>query len=199
MVYEEEVRSPARRFVEKVGKRNLIIVGVVLLIGAAVLLNWMIFANKDKDGFSGYDASSGLGTSYGADTGAAGGADTGASQVDKGVDSYFSTTQVSRARARDEALEVLQSVVDNASNDEAARTQALADISQIAKDMEAESNIETLVIAKGFEQCVAVISNGGVNVVVKSEKLTPSDIAIINEIVYEQSGIKPVNIKISQK
>ena len=89
--------------------------------------------------------------------------------------------------------------MDSAKSDEAAKTQALADISKIAKDMEAESNIETLVVAKGFEQCVAVISSGTINVVVKADKLTPSDIAVINEIVYEQAGIKPANIKIVQK
>lgn len=184
MVYEQE-SSPAKRFVERVGKRNLIIAGVVLLIGVAVVLNWAIFAGRD-DGFD-YSASAGMGSSDAAGT-------TPAS-----VDSFFSSTQVSRARARDEALEVLQAVVDSAKTDEATKTQALADISQIAKDMEAESNIETLVVAKGFEQCVAVISSGTVNVVVKADKLTQSDIAIINEIVYDQSGITPANVKIVQK
>lgn len=191
MVYEQE-SSPAKRFVERVGKRNLIIAGVVLLIGVAVILNWAIFAGRD-DGFD-YSANAGMSSTDGAGT-------TPAS-LDSGnatVDSFFSSTQVSRARARDEALEVLQAVVDSAKSDEATKTQALADISQIAKDMEAESNIETLVVAKGFEQCVAVISSGTVNVVVKAEKLTQSDIAIINEIVYDQSGITPANVKIVQK
>ena len=196
MVYEQEVKTPAQKFMEKVGRRNLIIAGVVLLIGAAVVLNWVIFANVDS-GFDGYDKDSGMSSSYGDET-------TDASSTGKdtdviSTDSFFSSTQVSRERARDEALEVLQSVVDNASTDDAAKTQALADISQIAKDMEAESNIETLVVAKGFEQCVAVISSGTINVVIKADKLTQSDIAIINEIVYEQSGIKPADVKIVQK
>ena len=53
MVYEEEVRKPAlRRFIEKIGKRNLIIIGVVLLIWVAVWINWKIFANTD-DGYTG--------------------------------------------------------------------------------------------------------------------------------------------------
>lgn len=197
MVYEqEEVRSPAQRFIEKVGKRNFIIACVVLLIGASVILNWVIFANQDS-GFDGYDSNSGMSSSYGDGS-------TDASSTDKdtdtiSTDSFFSSTQVSRERARDEALEVLQSVVDSGSSDDAVKTQALADISQIARDMEAESNIETLIVAKGFEQCVAVISSGTINVVVKAEKLTQSDIAIINEIVYEQSGIKPADVKIVQK
>ncbi len=196
MVYEQEERTPAQKFMEKVGRRNLIIAGVVLLIGAAVVLNWVIFANLDS-GFDGYDKDSGMSSAYGDETTDA--SSTGKDDTAISTDSFFSSTQVSRERARDEALEVLQSVVDNASTDDAAKTQALADISQIAKDMEAESNIETLVVAKGFEQCVAVISSGTINVVIKADKLTQSDIAIINEIVYEQSGIKPSDVKIVQK
>ncbi|HOA84903.1 MAG TPA: SpoIIIAH-like family protein [Bacillota bacterium] len=192
MVYEEEVRKPAlRRFIEKIGKRNLIIIGVVLLIGVAVWLNWMIFANND-DGYTGYDKSSGMDTSYGVDTNT--GADTNAN-----LDSYFASTQINRQRARDVALEVLQSVVENAAADEATRNQALADISKIAKNMEAEANIETLIIAKGFAQCVAVVNGDMATIVVEAENLTPADIAIINEIVYDQTGIKPINITITKK
>ena len=65
--------------------------------------------------------------------------------------------------------------------------------------MEAESNIETLIVAKGFEECVAVISGESVNIVVKSDGLQAAQISQINEIVYEQSGILPVNIKIIQR
>ncbi len=198
MVYEQEQVSPAKKFMEKVGKRNLVIMGVVLLVGLAVVLNVVVFAGRDKGGFDGYDKDSGMSSSYGEETTAAS-ADNNDTPTQSTVDSYFSSTQVSRARARDEALEVLQSVVDSATTDDVAKTQALADISQIAKDMEAESNIETLIVAKGFEQCVAVISSGTINVVVKAETLTQSDIAIINEIVYEQSGIVPANVKIVHK
>jgi stage III sporulation protein AH len=106
---------------------------------------------------------------------------------------------INRQRARDEALEVLQSVVDNAAADEATRNQALADISKIAKNMEAEANIETLIIAKGFAQCVAVVNGDMATIVVEAENLTPADIAIINEIVYDQTGVKPVNITITKK
>ncbi len=195
MVYEEEIRSPARKFFEKIGKRNLIIIGVVLLIGVAVWLNWIIFANNDG-GYSGYDKNSGMETNYGVDTDASGGVDTDAGLIGE---NFFASTQVSRQRARDEAIEVLQSIVDSASANEVEKSQAIADISILAKDMKAESNIETLIIAKGFEQCVAVINGEEVSVVVKAEELTPSDIAIINEVVFDQTGIKPLNVRITKK
>ena len=76
---------------------------------------------------------------------------------------------------------------------------ALAQISALAGIMEAESNIESLIVAKGFEECVAVISDGSVSIVVKSDGLKPAQISQINEIVYEQAGIKPVNVKIIER
>jgi stage III sporulation protein AH len=116
------------------------------------------------------------------------------------VDGYFSATQVSRQRARDEALEVLQSVVDSTDADEATKTAALTEIAELADAMEAEANIETLVLAKGFAQCVAVINGESCSVVVNSEgQLQPAQISQINEIVYEQAGIQPVNVKIITK
>ena len=114
-------------------------------------------------------------------------------------DGYFSATQVSRQRARDEALEVLQSVVDSADADEATKTEALLEIADLARAMEAEANIETMVLAKGFERCVAVINGETCSVVVNGGELQESQIAQINEIVYEQAGILPVNIRIVTK
>ena len=113
--------------------------------------------------------------------------------------SYFSATQVSRQRARDEALEVLQSVVDSEDADESAKAGALLEISKLAGEMEAEANIESLVLSRGFAQCVAIINDGTCSVVVSADALEPNQISQINEIVYEQAGIKPSGVKIIAK
>ncbi|MBO5326840.1 MAG: SpoIIIAH-like family protein, partial [Clostridia bacterium] len=60
-------------------------------------------------------------------------------------------------------------------------------------------NIETLILAKGFEQCVAVINGDTCSVVVNGTELQENQISQINEIVYEQTGIKPTNIRIVTK
>lgn len=65
--------------------------------------------------------------------------------------------------------------------------------------MAMESNIETLIIAKGFEECVAVISGEDASIVVKSDGLQAAQIAQINEIVYNEAGISPVNITIIER
>lgn len=187
-VSEESVMDKVRAFFARIGKRNLIIIGAVLLIGAAVCLNWVLFSNTAGDG---YDYGAGAGTTGGdvADT------DTGSSEVL----AYFTSTQVSRDRARDEALAVLQNVVDSADTDSTERTQALEDIATIAANIEAEANIEAMVMAKGFEQCVAIINDGMCTIVVMSKGLMPNQLSQINEIVFEQTGIKPVNIKYIEK
>ncbi len=176
---------------QKIGKKNLIIAGTVLLIGAAVFANFMLFAG-DKDG---YDYNAGAGMTAGDSANA--GSDAA---VDEG-DTYFATMQVSRKRARDEALEILQSVADNSGSDEAVKTQALADINRLALEMAAESNIETLVMAKGFTDCIAVINGDMATIVVASDgdELLATEISQINEIVYEQAEILPVNIKITKR
>ena len=198
----EEQGTAARGFFGNFGKRQLVIAGTVLLVGAAIVVNWLLFSGTEPgEGYDGYQSASDLITSPGSaqSSQSAGSNDNGADEVKDVSDNYFASTQVSRQRARDEAIEVLQGVVDNDSSDEATKAQALADISRIAKDMEAEANIETLIMSKGFAQCVAVINGDSASIVVKSDGLIASQISQINEIVYEQAGISPINITIIQK
>lgn len=65
---------------------------------------------------------------------------------------------LSRTQARDEAIEVLNGVINSESAVAEVKSEAQAEINKIAKDVENEANIETLVKSKGFEACVAVIS-----------------------------------------
>lgn len=188
----ENFKEKVKDFCKKVGKRNFIIAGAVLLIASAIVLNFAVFnGDGKKDGYD-YDQSAGMQGSLN---------NSGGSSTDDSskTDSYFSSVQISRQRTRDEAIEVLQSVVENQSSTETAKNEALAEINKLAAVMEAEANIETLVIAKGFEECVAVISGEKVSVVVKSDGLIPSQISQINEIVYQQAGILPVNVTIIER
>ena len=192
-----------KQFFEKIGKRNLVIAGAVALIVTAVAVNWVIFRDDEGDDGFKYDASAGMSTDYGTtlNTGTVG--DDTDKPTDSNVsstDSYFSTVEVNRQRARDEALEVLNAVVDNDQASEAVKAEAIAEIQTIAKEMSQESNIESILMSKGFTQCLAVINGDSANIVVKSEgQLQSAQLAQINAVVYEQAGIEPVNITIVAK
>ena len=71
--------------------------------------------------------------------------------------------------------------------------------SVIADEIQKESDIESLITAKGFEQCVAVLNGDTACIVVKAENLQAAQIAQINAIVYEQTGITPAGITIIGK
>jgi stage III sporulation protein AH len=168
--------------ISSLGRRNLIVICAVLLIGVAVYLNIVLFgASNDIAYGSGNMSDASTGTSL---------------EGDDGADSYFATAQLSRSRARDEAIQVLQTVVDSSEALEVTKEQALSDMSKIAQDIANESNIETMVLSKGFEECVAVVNGDSVSVIVKTDGLLPAEVAQIAEIVYEQTGIEPINVKI---
>ena len=192
MVISDKIKA-VKNFFMKSGKRNLIIACSVLLIGAAVWVNWLVFSGDKNDG---YDYTGGTGMSGELDNSknpTSGNESNGSTSVD----SYFSTIQVSRQRARDEALEVLNAVVDNANASDSVKAEAVAEIKQISEEMKQESDIESVIVSKGFEKCVAVINGETASIVVKcSTELTPAQLAQINSVVYEYSGIEPVNVTI---
>jgi stage III sporulation protein AH len=178
---------------KKFGIRNIVIVLSVLLIGAAVYVNWSIFGGDNNTG----DLNNGGGSNL-VGGNVDGGNAEGGQNSDETVD-FFAASQIERQRARDEAIEVLQSVVDDETALDSAKQQALADIAAIAANIETEANIESLIKAKGFEECVAVINGEKANVIVKSEGLRPNDLSQILEIVYLQAGILPENVTIMEK
>ena len=195
MVINDKIKA-IKNFFMKSGKRNLIIACSVLLIGAAVWVNWLVFSNDDNDGFD-YTGGTGMSGELDNSKNPTSGNENNGSTA---VDSYFATVQVSRQRARDEALEVLNAVIDNANASDSVKSDAVAEIKQISEEMKQESDIESVIISKGFEKCVTVINDGTASVVVKCEgQLTPAQLAQINSIVYEYAEIEPVNITIMAK
>ena len=180
---KEKAADVFRKAKGKIGRRTVIAATCVLLVGVAVTLNVILWkAPGDSAALTPADA-----------------ALSGAEEVTKSAsnaDGYFSEVIISRAQARDEAIEVLSGVMNSDTAVAEMKANAEAQINRIAQDMENEANIEALVTAKGLGECVAVISGDTANVVVKIDGMTPAEVSQISEIVYEQSGIIPANLKI---
>ncbi len=193
-----------KKFFEKIGRRNMMIAGAVVLVVGAVAVNMIFFSGKDEgDGYR-YDASAGMSTNYGTTlTTTPVGDETSTPTAGdlENTDSYFASVEISRQRARDEALEVLNAVVDNDKATEDVKAEAMKEIQTIAREMSQESNIESILMGKGFTQCIAVINGENANIVVRheGERLQSAQLAQINAVVYEQAGIEPANITIVAK
>jgi stage III sporulation protein AH len=173
-------------FLSTKAARSAVVICAVLLIGLAVYLNYRWF----------YDPTDSMG--YGENNMEDNFDGSQATDAEEGND-YFTTVALTRQQSRDEAIDVLMLVASSADADEATKLEAQAKISKIATDIQNESNIETLVRAKGFEECVAVISDNSVSVIVKADELLGKDTAQILAIVYETTGIAPECVSIINK
>jgi len=184
-----DLREKAVRVVDRIGRRGTVAICAVILVGVAVLLNLLLFPTEESGGSLAIDpstltAASGLPENE---------------EAEQPVYNYFEAMELSRQQARDEAMEVLLNVAESSTALQEMKDEAMGSIAQIAADMEHETNIETLILAKGFSRCVAVVNGDNASVIVKSAGLLPNEIAQISEIVYEQAGILPTNLKIIEK
>ncbi|MBR2635205.1 MAG: SpoIIIAH-like family protein [Clostridia bacterium] len=114
-------------------------------------------------------------------------------------ENFFATAVIDRERARGEALEVLVNITEDEAASESAKSDAFTQMERIANETSWEIDIENLVKAKGFQECVAIINNDTANIVVESDGLTAGQIAQIKEIVYLESSIQPKDIKIIER
>ena len=172
-----------KQFFSSKTAKSIAIFTMVILIGVAVYVNYKLF----------YDPTASMG--FGENNMQNGTDGSQATGTDAEND-YFTATALDRQQARDEAIDVLKLVTESDDASEAAKAEASAKISQIAVDIQNEANIETLVKAKGFEECVAIISEDAVSVIVSADELLANQTAQILTIVYETTGISPDKVSI---
>ena len=188
----ETIREKCSAIVHKAGKKTIVTVCTVTVLGCMVILNVILFSGGTQT-----DSGMKLAVDLSATPSET---DTVSTELHAGeMNDYFQSMALNRQQARDEAMEVLLSVAESSTALAETKEAALQDINKLAADMEKETNIETMILAKGFSQCIAVISNDNCNVIVESDGLEPGEVAQITEIVYEQAGIHPTNLKIVEK
>jgi len=112
------------------------------------------------------------------------------------VGDYFAAVRLSRQEARDSAVSLLQEAMSYDDDTQTAQTkEQLEDIVQTAL---CEAQIESLVIAKGYTDCVAYINDKGISVAVATPEggLKQSDVAVIADIVMTQSEYTMKDIRV---
>ena len=184
-----------------IATKAFLTVGCVMLICVAVLVSTLVGGTGD-DNIASQEGNQVLGNTLLVDSnanpsdGSNGANDNQADNQTQEPEDFFAMAIINRTQVRDDALEVLREIASNPDTLPDAKEDALASISEIADDMSAEANIETLIKAKGIGECVAVISGENCSVVVNTEGLFPEELTQITDIVYEQSGISVENITV---
>lgn len=176
-----ELLDKFKSAVKKVSRKTWIASGAVMIIGIAILLNFLLIPASGGDDTPTLEIPN---------------IEASLSPADKAVEDVFAEMSLSRQQARDEAMEVLRTVTDSSTATDQVKADAMAQIETIASTIECEANIESLIMSKGFENCVAVINEDSASVIVKTDGLMQNEIAQISEIVYEQAGILPTSLNI---
>mgnify|MGYP004673990187 CR=1 FL=1 len=186
-------------------KRNAVIVAIVLFVGAAVYLNWSYNRTETADGTADAENSAKiLGQASlvnGEETDDALLTGGGREETDGGAAAetgYFATARLNRQQARDSALELLQEAAGDEKAEQTVVDEANASIQTMADATVTEAQIENLITAKGYTDCVAFLGEDSISVVVSAldNGMTDADAARIGEIVMEQTGLKADQIKI---
>ena len=119
--------------------------------------------------------------------------------TDTSVSEYFAAIRLARQESRDSAVELLQETIAYETGaDDSAASLASEQLESMVETALMESQIEGLVIAKGYEDCVAYMSEEGISVAVAAPEggLEADAVAQICDIVVTQSDYTPSELKI---
>ena len=180
----------------KVWKKNMVAAAVLVTVCAGIYLNWLYTEDTatanltdtlDKQMVMGEDS-----LILSEDMAAlAAGEDLETTATD-----YFAAVRLSRQEARDNALNLLQEAM--AYSDESKSAESAQELEQIVQTALSEAQIESLVIAKGYTDCVAYMTREGISVAVASPEggLQDGDVAVIADIVLTQSDYTLEDIRV---
>ena len=181
-------------------KKSIIFCCCLFIIGVSVYSDFIINADKDKNvGAGSYLYTSEPSSDSAKILGEAKLVDNIGKAESVSADSYFVSAELNRERSREEALETLQVVIDSAETMPDVKDKALDRMISIASEIETEALVEEMIKAKGFEDCLAVMTGDNINVIVKTPGLLSAEVAQITEIVMEETGFTAENIKIVEK
>lgn len=189
--------------VSQLWRRNAVVAVIAVFVCAAVYLNWnyeqqagkvlgesTMVGNEDplltgQEQQEGQEGQSGDGSA----------AQDGAAQ---NTSDYFANARLNRQQARDSALTLLQDAAAGEGADQTLMDEANASIQTMADYTVTEAQIENLVVAKGYADCVAFIGEGELSLAVAAPEggLTDADTARIVDVVQQTAAFTADQIKI---
>lgn len=180
-------------------RRMITMAALVAALGAAVYLNWQYAGAEDPLSFEAQDsmvlsaegdAISDVNKNYG---------DAQLVSLSKNAgDAYFDEAELKRSKTRDEALDKLQKSLKNAKLSDDEKQKLTDSLALVISAMTAEGDIENLVRAKGFANCLTFIDEEKVTVTVSTggEALTKAQVAQIRDIILSKLDVEAKNISI---
>lgn len=171
---------------KQVWKKRAVAAAVLVFVGASVYLNWRYSDNVQNQ-------SKVLGQSTLVNS------QQEATQTSTAADDYFATARLSRKQARDSAISMLQEAEIDENAEQSVLNEASETLQVLAAYTVAEAQIESLVTAKGYADCVTFMGADSISVVVSdADGLDTTDVARIKDIVINETSYTADQIKIME-
>ena len=183
----------------KVWKKNMVAAAVLVTVCAGIYVNWLYTEENAAASLSDtLDAEKVMSDEtliLSEDMAAIAGGDA----VNTTATDYFAAVRLSRQQARDNAVNLLQDAMAYSTAEEGTKdVESAMELEEIVQTALNEAEIESLVIAKGYADCVAYMSPEGISVAVASPEggLQQDDVAVIADIVMNQSEYDLTQIRV---
>jgi len=177
-------------------KKNLMASAVLLVVCAGIYMNWMYTSAESVDNLTDTLDAEKVMSESGLVLNSSSSDDTAVGNISDTTTDYFAAVRLSRQQARDSAVELLQEAM--AYGDSAQMNTSSAQLEQIVQTALCEAQIESLIIAKGYTDCVAYMTDAGISIAVAMPEggMQQTDVAVIADIVMSQSDYSMEDIRV---
>lgn len=182
----------------KVWKKNMVAAAVLITVCAGIYVNWLYTEENAAvnltDTLDTQKVMSDDTLILSEDMAAiAAGEDVATTATD-----YFAAVRLSRQQARDSAVNLLQEAMAYNGENTSKELESAMQLDEIVQTALSEAQIESLVIAKGYTDCVAYMSGEGISIAVAAPEggLQQEDVSVIADIVISQSDYSLEDIRV---
>lgn len=191
-----------------IGKKQIIIAGLTLILGVAVYVNYLVGNRVTTDVPAVNDEKSQSAGNYGdekfvsleneKEQSAAGNTngDNTVAVNGSSVDEYFAQARLDKQTSRAEAIEALQAIYGGGDSTETELAVMAKNAANIGSYIESESKIESVLKAQGFGDALCYLSDNGASVIVKTDGLTAAQAAQIKNALLSEVNIPVEKISI---
>ena len=111
---------------------------------------------------------------------------------------FFEEARLKREKAHDEALDTIRKTMKSSSLSAEEKKEYTDQMTAGLEDLNAENEIETLIKAKGFADCLCFLQSGraDLTVMTSGEPLTAAQVAQIRDVVLSKSTVPAQNITV---
>ena len=183
-----------------IGKKQIIIVGLTLILGVAIYINYLVGTNMTSDTPVSADDKSQSAGVYGEEQFVSMNGDTRPTSDNVSVytdaEAYFAQARMDKQESRAEAIEVLQSIYAGGDSTETELAVIAQDAVALTGYIESESKIENVLRAQGFDDVLCYLSENGASIIVKTDGLNTAQAAQIKNALLSEVDIPAEKITI---